>query len=699
MKKMIYLSLACTLLLGACSTNETTESTDDSTETATVSPLLQATSDTFGTYEEEDLNTSSNEAVSIELSENTTATDGVTVDGQTVTITQEGTYHLTGELTNGQVIVNVDKEEKVHLILDGVTITNSNGPAILIEQSEKVITTLEKDTVNTLTDGADYDLADDETEPDAAFFSKEDLVLNGEGELVVTGNYNNGIRSKDDLIFISGTYTVTAVNNALKGKDSVQILDGIYTLTTTEGDGIQANNADEADKGYVAIDGGRFTITSGRDGVQAETTASLQLTDMTITTGEETLSDEESYKGIKAGTAVFIQSGTYNIDSADDSLHTNGDLTILAGDFSLTSGDDGIHADNLLTIEDGTLTVTDSYEGLEASEIVINGGDLHVTASDDGLNAGGGSDANAEIGFFGQDSFDGSGQMTDGAPSGTPGEPPTGEMPDGEMPADDAAREPMTPPTNDATDTTDEDATSDSATDTTGRMDGGGMGGGGMMGGGGDQADDSKSITINGGTLYVNAQGDGLDSNGNIAMTGGTVIVDGPTNGGNGSLDYNGTFELTGGTLITAGSTGMALNVSDSSSQASLGIYFDSVQAAGTIISIEDSSGNTVATYQPGKEFQHVLFSSSELKVGETYTLVSGSEANGTSQDGYYGTESIINGKELGTLTLSNTITNLSEAGEEVQGGMMGGGMMGGGGGQMPQDRQNQTTTDSSNEE
>lgn len=597
MKKIIVASLVITLFIGACSSNSSSESSADTQTSQSASEDTTDTSDTFGTYEEEDLNTEyDSDSSTIELSDSTEEEDGMSVDGQTVTINQGGTYVLSGELTDGQVVVNVNEDEKVHLVLNEVTITNQQGPAILVEQAEKVVTTLASDTTNTLTDGDDYQLDADETEPDATFYSKEDLVINGEGKLKVSGNYNNGIRSKDDLILVSGEYTVNAKNNALKGKDSVQILDGSYTLTTEEGDGIQSNNSDEEDKGYIAIDGGTFKISSGRDGVQAETDVSIQQAEITIKTGEDEISDEESYKGIKAGNSLLIQNGTFKLTTADDSLHSDGDIAIKEGKFTLDSGDDGIHADNDLTIDGGTINVTDSNEGLEASVITINDGDITIVASDDGLNASDGSSSDTEE-TAGQE--------------GVPGE---------------------------------------------------------------EQADDSLLLAINGGTLHVDAQGDGLDSNGNIEMTGGTVTVDGPTEDNNGALDYEGDFELSGGTLIAAGSSGMAMNVSDSSSQASLGVYFSETQSAGTIVSLQDSDGNIIATYKPSKDFDHIVISSTDLKVDESYTLLSGTDANGTEQNGYYQDEEIVDGTELGTLTLTDTVINLSETGETVSADSMMGG-------------------------
>src|SRR5690625_578261 len=430
--------------------------------------------------------------------------------------------------------------------------------------------------------------------------------------LVVNGNYNNGIRSKDDLVLISGTYMVNAKNNAIKGKDSVQILDGVYSLTTEEGDAIQSNNSDDEEKGFVAIDGGVFTITAGRDGIQAETTASLQAADITIQTGAESISSEESYKGIKADVAVLIQSGTYNLDTVDDSLHSDGYITIDGGVYLINIEDDGVHADHNLTINCGNLTVANCYEVIEAAVITINDGDIQINASEDGLNASGDSGTTEESETSGDQSFGGPGGMA--------------------------------------------------------------------------QADESKMIVINGGTLTVDAEGDGLDSNGNIQMTGGIVTVNGPTGNGDGAIDYDGTFELSGGILIAAGSNGMAMNVSDSSSQASFGIYFTEAQEEGTIIGLLDSDGNAIATYQPSKTFQHLVISSPELEVGEIYTLIKGTEANGSEENGYYEDGSIINGIELGSLTLSDSITNVSETGETVSGRGMGGGAPGEmpDGGEMP---------------
>lgn len=617
-KKIMASLLVASTVLGACSSKAATSASDSASDSnnssAQVENLATSSSSTtetldnyYGTYEEEDLDTSYDEDSATKITLGTTSEvtgDGATVADQVVTITAAGTYVVSGTLTDGQLVVNVGKEDKVHLILDGVDITNTSGPAIDIEQGEKIITTLAPDSENTLADGENYELADGETEPEATFYSKEDLVINGSGSLTVTGNYSNGIRSKDDLILISGTYNVTAKNNAIKGKDSVAIRGGDYTLTTTAGDGIQANNAEDAEKGYVAIDGGSFAITSGQDAIQAETNLSLQNAQMTLQTaegaGSTNLDAEGSYKGLKAGGALVVASGNYELNTADDALHADDTVAINGGTITAATGDDGIHGDNSVTINEGTVTISQSYEGIEASEIYFKGGDVNVTATDDGINAGGGSDTES-AGQFGADSFAGGGP------------------------------------------------------------------------GGGDQADDSKFIEVSGGVVQVSAEGDGVDSNGNITMTGGTLLVNGPVSGGNGALDYNGTFVQSGGTLMAAGTSEMASNISDSSSQTAVDIYFNSNQSAGTLVTLTDSSGKLVAGFVPAKDFANLVISTPDLTQNEALTLAVGGTASQVADNGLVTTDSTVEGAStLGTLTLTSVVSNVDQGGNAVSASSMG---------------------------
>ena len=317
---------------------------------------------------------------------------GVTVCGSVVTITSAGTYNISGILNDGQLVVDTDDEETVELVLKGVNITNTDGAPLYVSSAEKTVITLKSGTQNILTDGNDYVFPDGEDEPDAALFSKDDLVIEGDGELRVNANYKNGITSKDNLQINSGVVTVTAAKHAIKGKDSITILDGTFILNAGS-DGMQSDNDEDADKGFITISGGMFDITSAADGIQAETTLSISDGDFTILAGGGSgVTTEDSAKGLKAGVMVNVSNGMFNINTADDAIHSNSDITIDNGSFTLATADDGIHADGTVTINGGNITITQSYEAIEGVVIIINDGDMDLTADDDGINIAGGND-------------------------------------------------------------------------------------------------------------------------------------------------------------------------------------------------------------------------------------------------------------------------------------------------------------------
>lgn len=311
--------------------------------------------DLAGTYEESG-------AVYVTLSGDgiTGETDGVAINGQTVTITAEGTYIFSGTLSEGQIVVDADKA-KVQIVFDNVDITCASSAAVYVKNAEKVFVTLAEGAQNTLRNTDEY-VAIDDNNIDAVIFAKSDLTLNGTGSLTIVSAEGHGIVSKDDLKITGGTYDITAAGHALSGKDSVRIADGTFILTA-EKDGIHAENADDEEKGYIYIADGDFTITSDGDG-------------------------------------MYLNGGTYQIDSADDSIHSNANITIADGTYTLATGDDGVHADDALTVNGGTITVTESYEGLEGLTVTINDGTIDITARDDGINTAGGTDQSG-FGTFG----------------------------------------------------------------------------------------------------------------------------------------------------------------------------------------------------------------------------------------------------------------------------------------------------------
>lgn len=596
MKHILSLFLIGTLLLSGCTTTPEEAAGEGDTTPAEVS-FAESDSEMFtdrdldGTY-------SQSGSVSVQLNgDSATATgSGVSISGSTVTVTGEGTYIFSGALTNGQIIVNAPETAKPQLVLNGTSIHSESGAALYILNADKVFLTLAPDTENTLTNGGTF-TATDENNVDAAVFSKSDLTLNGYGKLAVTSPAGHGIACKDDLAVTGGTYTIQSAFHGIDANDSVRVKNA--TLTVDAGkDGLHAENTEDTTRGFQYLAGGTYTIEAEGDGVSAS--AHLQITDGTfdILTGgghvngqkqssdswggfmgggrpgqsSSTTTEENStsIKGLKSTGSMQITGGTFTIDSADDAVHANASVTVKGGTFDIASGDDGFHADETLSISAGTIRVTNSYEGLEALDIAVSGGDISLVASDDGLNAAGGTDQSGFGGDRGGDQF--------GRPGGGMGGP------------------------------------------------GGGMGGPGGGGpGGGMSSGGNGSIVISGGTLYVNASGDGLDANGTLAISGGHVTVCGPTQGDTATLDYDTSATITGGTFLGTGAAGMAQTFSD----AEQGVIALSVgnQAAGTLITLTDADGNTVLTHTPELSFAVVILSSPDIVSGETYTITVGNNS------------------------------------------------------------------------
>ena len=510
MKRKVVLAFLLTgaLVLSGCSktnnSNETSSgstSTDSSAQGIDVSNMFSDRDKEIG-YDEEN-------STVIKLSDDSTTcdSDAVQISGNTVTIIDEGTYILSGTLTDGMVIVDAEDTDKVQLVLDGVDITSAESAAIYVREADKVFITTASDSQNTLTNGGTY-TAIDYNNIDAAIFSKSDLTLNGAGFLTITAKAGHGVVSKDDLVLTSRTYQIDAASHGLSGKDSVRIASGSYTIVSGK-DGIHAENADDTSLGFVYLADGTFDITSGGDGISAGNWLQAdggvytvkagggsenvqksdgewqfgpgQQTESTDTTEEDTV----SMKAIKAAGELILKGGKYSLDSADDTIHSNANITISDGEFTLASGDDGIHADSATTISGGTIDITESYEGIEGLSIDITGGETYVS---------------------------------------------------------------------------------------------------------------------------------------------------GPTNDGNSALDYNGTGTVTGGIFIAAGSSGMAENFGDSSTQGVMMVTVNS-QAAGSAVSLSDSSGNELVSWTPEKEYTSVIISCPEITTGQEYTLTTGSDTTQITMD------------------------------------------------------------------
>jgi len=561
--------------------------------------------------------------------------DGVTVDGSKAIITAAGTYSLSGSLADGQVIVDTEDEDTVRLILNDVDISSSTSAPINVINAEKVVIVLADGTENHLSDGATYVFEDpEEDEPNAAIFSKSDLTIYGGGSLTINGNYNDGIASKDGLIIASGNISVGAVDDGIRGKDYLIVKNGNITVNA-QGDGLKSDNDEDTTKGYIAVGAGVINITAGGDAIQAETDAVFAGGDVVLSAGggsSISIDEEASAKGIKAGVNVNIDGGTFTIDSADDAINSNGSLVIGNGTFVIASGDDGMHADATLDINGGDIQITQSYEGIESAVITINGGTIHIVSSDDGLNVAGGNDGSGMNPGWGQGGRPGRGGMPGQDDMGNQDAmPDQGDMPDqGAMPAQgDMEGQPFMP----------------------------GQGGGAGMDGFADSG--NYHMYINGGYIAIDANGDGIDSNGPVEMTDGIVLVNGPTGNMNGALDYGGSFTISGGLLVAAGSAGMAEAPSETSTQYSVLINFDTPLQAGDLIHIQTSEGGEILTFSPTKQYQSIVLSSAALANGASYDVYIGGSSTGTVKDSLYQEGSYTAGTSYTSFTIGSIVTRI----------------------------------------
>ena len=333
------------------------------------------------------------------------AQDGV------VTISEDGTYALSGTLADGRIVVNAPGAE-VTLLLQNADITCSYGSPLYVYKAACVTVYLAADSQNVLTDGESYTFDDalssaSDEEPNACLYSKADLILAGTGSLTVNANYKNGITCKDTLCIEQATLHVTAKNHGINGKDSCTVTDATVCVVSG-GDALRSTNDTDASLGFIRITDSDLTLTSGEDGIQAETALTISGGSCTIVAGggsSASLAQDASAKGLKSGVSLLVSGGEFLLDCADDAVHTNGDAEISGGSFSISTGDDGIHADGSTRISGGSIDIAKCYEGVEGTAVEITGGEIRIVSSDDGINAAGGADQSG----FGprQDSFTG----------------------------------------------------------------------------------------------------------------------------------------------------------------------------------------------------------------------------------------------------------------------------------------------------
>ncbi len=333
---------------------------------------------------------------------------GYEIDGTDVSITGTGTYVFSGDCDDGSITVKKGVTG-VTLVLNGLTLTNADSAAITLNKTSEAALIAAAGSSNTVADTADTN------DENAAVKVKSgaSLSLSGSGSLTVDGNAKNGIKGASDAVITVNelTLNIDAANDGLSCDDELNIKGGKVNITAG-GDAVKASpdtddteNPDTTSLGNVTISGGTITLDAAEDGIQADgdLTISGGTFDVTANGGHTTtLSDDDaSCKGLKAGKTLTVSGGTFDVDSADDALHSNTDVTITGGTLTLASGDDAVHADNDLVVgvkgssstSTPKINITASYEGLEGTTVNVYSGDIDLVASDDGVNA-----ANSKIG-------------------------------------------------------------------------------------------------------------------------------------------------------------------------------------------------------------------------------------------------------------------------------------------------------------
>lgn len=594
-KKLLAALLASALAAGMLPASACAASTSYTTSNATLIRFIDAAAKASGKY------------------------TGYEIDGTDVSITAAGTYVFSGDCDNGSITVKKGVTG-VTIVLNGLTLTNDDSAAITLNKTAEASLIAAAGTTNTVADtaGSNDENAAVKVKSGAA------LAIGGKGTLTVDGNAKNGIKGAADAVITvaEGKLNINAANDGLSCDDELNITGGTLSITAG-GDAVKASpdtgeNPDTTSLGNVTISGGTLTLSAAEDGIQADgdLTISGGTFDVTANGGHTTAltDDSASCKGFKAGKTLTVTGGTLTVDSADDALHANTDVTIAGGTLTLATGDDGVHADNDLVI--GTrgasststprINITASYEGLEGTTVTVYSGDIDVAASDDGVNAanstlGERSDKYA-INISGGDLYIDAG--SDGLDSNNDINITGGKV-----------------------EVYGADAMMDAAIDYDGTftLSGGTLFGAGMEPSAGTQAYIAVGETSpSGGGMGGGPNGQG----GGQGMT--------PPGDANGSADGNrptppnfsgntdGTF--TPPTKPFGGKADGKPSGNLPNRESALGIK------EGSVITVQDSSGKTLCTATALGSMSSVIFSSAEIKEGETYTVLVDGTSVGTAE-------------------------------------------------------------------
>lgn len=637
--------LTMCLMTAGCARNSTSTTTASSGETTITSGITKEDTDVTHADDAENYRVS----ITGDFTVTSDTSDGVTQSGSVYTITKAGEYTVAGLLSEGQLIVDAGDEDEVTIVLNGASITCSSGSPIYVKNASEVKIKSEENSFNEVIDNRTEATEDSSDEAgNAAIYATCDLKLVGKGALVVTGNYNNGIQSKDDLSIKNVIVKVTAVNNAIKGNDAVDIESGNIIAISAKGDGIKTSNSSISNKGnqkgIVTITGGNIDVYAACDGIYAaygvDISGDGNLNIYTDTYSE--YSEEVTSPGSSSGTSTSRNSSanktasvnTVSYVAASDTIanapggsggnKAGGDRPGMPGDFNESGNSSGqsystkgIKAESEINISGFTINISSTDDGIHANSdsgvletgengkgtIVINGGSITISSGDDGMHAD--KQLYVNDGYINiVTSYEGLEAMTINLNGGK----------------------------------IYVYATDDGINACTG------------------DGKTSPIVNVTAGYIDITtASGDtdGIDSNGNYVQTGGFVLVKGGSSSGNvsGSIDVDGTVTITGGTCVALG------GICETPVNSVNAYVLNSVSFSSERYSLKDSSGKEVISFTVDSTFSNGWICSDTLVTGTSYTL-------------YRGSDSIADWtQEAGTMGASGT-------------GGFGGGNMGGMGGQ-----------------
>lgn len=631
--------LTMCLMTAGCARNSTSTTTASGGETTITSGITKEDTDVTHADDAENYRVS----ITGDFTVTSDTSDGVTQSGFVYTITKAGEYTVAGLLSEGQLIVDAGDEDEVTIVLNGTSITCSSGSPIYVKNASKVEIKSEENSFNEVIDNrteATEDSSDDAG--NAAIYATCDLKLVGKGALVVTGNYNNGIQSKDDLSIKNVIVKVTAVNNAVKGNDAVDIESGNIIAISAKGDGIKTSNSSISNKGnqkgIVTITGGNIDIYAACDGIDAAygvdisgdgnlniytdtySEYSEEVTSSGSSSGTSTSRNSSANKTASANTVSYVAAsdtianapggfGGGNMGGMDGQNGGNkagGDRPGMPGDFNESGNSSGqsystkgIKAESEINISGFTINISSTDDGIHANSdsgvletgedgkgtIVINGGSITISSGDDGMHADKQLDAND--GYINiVTSYEGLEAITinlNGSKIYVY-----------------------------ATDDGINACTGDGKT--------------------------SPIVNVTAGYIDITtASGDTdvIDSNGNYVQTGGFVLVKGGSSSGNvsGSIDVDGTVTITGGTCVALG------GVCETPINSANAYVLSSVSFSSGRYSLKDASGNEVISFTVDGSFSNGWICSDTLTTGTSYTLYRGSDsiADWTQESGTMG--------------------------------------------------------------